>query len=333
MIFEDGVYAIPETQGLNLLFYRKDILEYLDLEAPKTWDDVIHMLPILQSYQMNFFHPLGSDSSYKNYSTTTPFIYAYGGEVFSENGMTSVLNDEEVIQAITYMTDLFNIYNLPRQVASFFEHFRSGTLPVGIGSLDMYLQLKYASPELAGQWGVVQIPGFDTDNNGEVESWTTAYGKSSIMFSSSNMKDEAWDFIKWWNSTETQTEYLQNIKMCLGEKYLIIPANVDALEASPWDQEIKTQVTLAAKWSRIPAVLPGSYAVERELSNVWNKVVIDMKDVRVAVGEGIDKVNRELKRKFEEFGYIVDGEIVKEYVVPNNDNIHNWVKGRDYYEK
>lgn len=333
VIFEDGVYAIPETQGLNLLFYRKDILEYLDLEAPRTWDDVIHMLPILQSYQMNFFHPLGSDSSYKNYSTTTPFIYAYGGEVFSENGMTSVLNDEEVIQAITYMTDLFNIYNLPRQVASFFEHFRSGTLPVGIGSLDMYLQLKYASPELAGQWGIVQIPGFDTDNNGEVESWTTAYGKSSIMFSSSNMKEEAWDFIKWWNSTETQTEYLQNIKMCLGEKYLIIPANVDALEASPWDQEIKTQVTLAAKWSRIPAVLPGSYAVERELSNVWNKVVIDMKDVRVAVGEGIDKVNRELKRKFEEFGYIVDGEVVKDYVVPNNDNIHNWVKGRDYYEK
>ena len=125
----------------------------------------------------------------------------------------------------------------------------------------MYLQLKYASPELAGQWGVVQIPGFDTDNNGEVESWTTAYGKSSIMFSSSNMKEEAWDFIKWWNSTETQTEYLQNIKMCLGEKYLIIPANVDALEASPWDQEIKTQVTLAAKWSRIPAVLPGSYGI------------------------------------------------------------------------
>ena len=333
VIYDEGVYAIPETTGLNVLFYRKDILEYLDLECPRSWDDVIKILPILQSYQMNFYHPLGADSSYKNYGATTPFIYSYGGEVFSDNGMTTVLNQEEVIQAIQFMTDLFNIYNLPRQVASFFEHFRSGTLPIGVGTLDMYLQLKYASPELAGQWGIVPVPGFDTDNDGEVESWTTAYGKASLMFASSNMKEEGWEFIKWWNETETQIAYSQNIKMCLGERYLIIPANIDALEASPWDQEIKNAVKHAAKYSRIPAITPGSYAVERELSNIWNKVVIDLVDVRVAVGEGIDTVNHELQRKYEEFGYIKDGEIVKDYVVPNNSNIWNWVKGRDYYEQ
>ena len=333
VIYDEGVYAIPETTGLNVLFYRKDILEYLGLEVPKSWDEVINILPILQSYQMNFYHPLGADSSYKNYGATTPFIYSYGGEVFSENGMTTVLNNEEVIQAIQFMTDLFNIYNLPRQVASFFEHFRSGTLPIGVGTLDMYLQLKYASPELAGQWGMVPVPGFDTDNDGEVESWTTAYGKASLMFASSNMKEEGWEFIKWWNKTETQTQYSQNIKMCLGERYLIIPANMVSLEQSAWDQEIINAVKHAAKYSRIPAITPGSYAVERELSNIWNKVVIDLVDVRVAVGEGVDTVNHELQRKYEEFGYIKDGEIVKDYLVPNNDNVWNWVKGRDYYEQ
>ena len=40
------------------------------------------------------------------------------------------------------------------------------------------------------------------------------------------MKQDGWNFIKWWNSTETQIEYLQNIKMSLGEKFLVIPANV-----------------------------------------------------------------------------------------------------------
>lgn len=333
VIYGDGVYAIPETTGLNVLFYRKDILEYLGLDVPSTWDDVINMLPILQSYQMNFYHPLGADTSYKSYGYTTPFIYSFGGEIYSDNGMTSVLNQEEVISGIQFMTDLFNIYNLPQQVSSFFEHFRSGTLPIGVGSLDLYLQLKYASPELSGQWGMAPVPGFDTDNDGEVESWTTAYGKSSIMFSSSNLKDEAWEFIKWWNKTETQITYSQNIKMCLGEKYLIIPANMDALDASPWDQEIKTAVKQAAKYSRIPAITPGSYAVERELSNIWNKVVIDLVDVRVAVGEGVDVVNHELQRKFEEFGYIKNGKIIKNYEVPNNSNIWKWVKGRDYYEQ
>lgn len=328
VIYDDGVYAIPETQGLNILFYRKDIFEYLDIKPPKTWDDVIKILPILQSYQMNFFHPLGSESSYKNYSATTPFIYGHGGEVFTDNGLTTVLTDENVINGIQFMTDLFNVYNLPLQVSSFFEHFRSGTLPIGVGTIDMYLQLKYASPELAGQWGITQVPGFDRDNDGEPESWTTAYGKSSILFKSSNMKQDGWNFIKWWNSTETQIEYLQNIKMSLGEKFLVIPANVEALEASNWDQEIKTQVSLAAKWSRIPAITPGSYIVEREFSNIWNLVVIDKMDVRVAVGKSIDVVNRELARKFEEFGYLKNGQVVKEYLVPNNDNIERWVRGK-----
>ena len=328
VICRDGVYAIPETQGMFIMFYRKDILEYLDLDVPSTWDEVLKMLPILQSYQMNFYHPLGSDSTYKNFSATTQFIYLFGGEVFTENGVTTTVDTEEVISAITYMTDLFNVYNMPLQVSNFFEHFRSGTLPIGIGTIDMYLQLKYASPELTGQWGISPIPGFDTDNDGEVERWTTAYGKCSIMFKNSKMKEEAWDFLKWWHSTDTQVEYLQNIQMRLGEKYLVIPANVEALKRSPWDREIKEQVSLAAKWSRIPAVLPGSYVVERELSNIWNKVVIDRMDVRVAVSESVDKMNRELYRKYKEFGFVEEGTTNSDYVVPNNSNISRWVRGR-----
>ena len=192
----------------------------------------------------------------------------------------------------------------------------------------MYLQLKYASPELTGQWGISPIPGFDTDGDGEVERWTTAYGKCSIMFKNSNMKEEAWEFLKWWHSTDTQVEYLQNIQMRLGEKYLVIPANVESLKRSPWDREIKEQVSIAAKWSRIPAVLPGSYVVERELSNIWNKVVIDRMDVRVAVSESVDKMNRELYRKYKEFGLVEEGTTNSSYVVPNNSNISRWVKGR-----
>ena len=96
----------------------KDILDYLDLDVPSTWDEVLKMLPILQSYQMNFYHPLGSDSTYKNFGATTQFIYLFGGEVFSESGVTTTVDTEEVINAITYMTDLFNVYNLPRQVSN-----------------------------------------------------------------------------------------------------------------------------------------------------------------------------------------------------------------------
>ncbi len=102
LIFEDGVYGIPETQSVFLLYYRTDILDYLDLEVPDTWDDVIAMLPILQSHQMNFFHPLGGDAAFKGYGFTTPVIYQMGGEIFAEDGIETTLKDPTTVAAIKF---------------------------------------------------------------------------------------------------------------------------------------------------------------------------------------------------------------------------------------
>lgn len=325
MIFEDGVYGMPETQGIYLLFYRKDILDFLGINPPDTWVDILNILPILQSYQMNFYHPLGGEGAYKGFGLTSPFIYQFGGEIYQENGFTTTFNEEVNIQAITFMTDIFNIYNLPQQVPSFFEHFRSGSLPVGIATVDMYLQLKYAAPELMGQWGMLPIPGMYDENLGEVARWAPTYGKASILFEASSMKEEGFELIKWWNSYETQLTYLENVKMVLGERYLFLPANLKTLEDSIWDQSVIEQSLLQARWSRIPAITPGSYIVERELTNVWNKIVIDQVNPRVAIDQSIPRINRELRRKFEEFGYLEGGVIVREYIVPRNDNIQNWI--------
>ncbi len=325
MIFEEGVYGIPETQGIYMLFYRSDILSFLGLNPPDTWEDIIAMLPILQSYQMNFFHPLGGDGAYKGFGLTSPFIYQFGGEIYTGSGMTTTLNQEAVIQAITFMTDIFNVYNLPQQVPSFFEHFRSGSLPVGIATVDMYLQLKYAAPELQGQWGMLPIPGIYDDTLGEVARWAPTYGKASILFEASQMKEEGFELIQWWNQADTQMRFLETVKMVLGERYLFLPANLDALESSIWDDDVKSISLEQARWSRIPAITPGSYIVERELTNIWNKIVIDQVNPRVAIDQSIPRINRELMRKYEEFGYYKGGVMIREYTVPRNDNIHQWI--------
>ena len=325
MIFEDGVYGMPETQGVYLMFYRKDILNFLGINPPDTWEDIIGILPILQSYQMNFFHPLGGEGAYKGFGLTAPFIYQFGGEIYTENGMSTTFNTESVIEAITFMTDIFNIYNLPQQVPNFFEHFRSGSLPIGIATVDLYLQLKYAAPELAGQWGILPIPGIYDEDLGEVARWAPSYGKASILFEESKMKEEGFELIQWWNKKDTQLELLETVKMVLGERYLFLPANLDALAESIWDDEVKSQALLQTKWSRIPAITPGSYIVERELTNTWNKIVIDQINPRIAIDQSIPRINRELMRKYEEFGYYKGGVIVREYIVPRNDNIQNWI--------
>jgi ABC-type glycerol-3-phosphate transport system substrate-binding protein len=331
LIHEQGVYGMPETQSAFLLYYRKDVLQYLGLSVPDTWEDVVKMLPILQSHRLNFYHPLGGDSAYKGYGFTTPFIYQLGGEVYSENGVESALSNPKTIEALRFMTDLFTLYNLPLQVSSFFEHFRSGTLPIGIASIDMYLQLKYAAPELAGQWDVAPLPGTIDEETGDTLRYATSYGKASILFANSKMKSEGWDLIRWWTSAETQIRFQQIVKTSLGERYLQIPANMVALKASVWDESIKNEIYNQALWARLPAVTPASYIVERELSNVWNKVVIDKTNLMVAINSSTIRIERELRRKFAEFGYYAGvGTNGRLFVVPMNSNIEQWIPGGGY---
>jgi ABC-type glycerol-3-phosphate transport system substrate-binding protein len=140
------------------------------------------------------------------------------------------------------------------------------------------------------------------------------------------MKEEGWELIKWWNSAETQMNYVKNIKMSLGERYMVIPANKEALRQSVWDDEIKNVILEMEEYSMTPAVTPGSYIVEREISQIWNKVVIDKMPVRQAISESVPRINRELKRKLDEFGYInPDG--TSSYRVPISSNLGRWLNG------
>ena len=74
---DGAIYAIPETQDWQILYYRKDILDTYGLEVPNTWEEVIEMLPILQRYGANFCIPLAGGSGLKGISTTAPFIYQF----------------------------------------------------------------------------------------------------------------------------------------------------------------------------------------------------------------------------------------------------------------
>ena len=73
-IINDSVYAIPETQDFWVTYYRKDIMDSLGLPIPKTWNEVIEILPELQRYGMNYNTPLSSGSGTKGYLVTAPYI-------------------------------------------------------------------------------------------------------------------------------------------------------------------------------------------------------------------------------------------------------------------
>jgi hypothetical protein len=68
---------------------------------------------------------------------------------------------------------------------------------------------------------------------------------------------------------------------------------------------------------------------ERELSNIWNRIVFDGANPRVAVDRSIITINREINRKMEEFGYLQEGLQVREFRVPTIETVIGWVENAD----
>lgn len=65
-----------------------------------------------------------------------------------------------------------------------------------------------------------------------------------------------------------------------------------------------------------------------ELSDAYNLVVLGAKSasVRESLDDAQKSVKRETQRKLEEFGYIENGEMVKEYEVPTVDKVREIIE-------
>ncbi len=323
--YGDGIYALPETQDFYVLFYRTDLCEALNITPPDTWEEVLGILPVLQRYGMNFYIPLASSSSFKTFSMTLPFFLQYGGSIYQEDGMSVAVNDENGLAAMKFMTDLFTIYGLPTEVADFYQSFRNGVIPMGVSNYSTYLKLNAAAAELSGKWKITVMPGVQ-NAEGQVERWSTGAGTGAAIFAKSDKQEAAWKFLKWWTSEETQSRFGTQIQLLYGDTYMWNTANVKAFSELPIAEADKEVIMDQWQWLQEFIKTPASYMIERELSNVWNSVVFNGENVRSALDDASILMNQELGRKWEEFGYMENGKVVKPYRIPSIELIEGWVK-------
>ncbi len=324
-IINDSVYAIPETQDFWVTYYREDILNSLEIPVPHTWSEVIEILPELQRYGLNFNSPLSSGSGTKGYLVTAPYLFNHGAELYSNDGFSTGLDSEEAIAAIKFMAESFTIYGMPLTTSSFYDSFRYGSLPIGVSNFETYIKLLTAAPEINGLWAIDLYPATVLEDGRELR-YATGSAQACIMFSGTDQPDEAWEFMKWWMSTETQVDFQQQLIMNYGITYLWNSANVEAFQYLPISEEHKAVILEQWEWLQEPVKLPGSYMQEREISNVWNKIVFDGVNTRVAIDNSIVIINREITRKMEEFGFMQDGKKVMEFKIPTIESVKRWME-------
>ncbi|WP_054707428.1 hypothetical protein [Bacillus sp. JCM 19041] len=88
---------------------------------------------------------------------------------------------------------------------------------------------------------------------------------------------------------------------------------------------------ILTQWEQLIEVpkTPYAYMVEREISNVWNKMVFDGENARSAVDDSIITIDREMRRKMEEFGYMEDGKVIRPYPIPTIEDIKERTRGSE----
>ncbi|WP_256865494.1 extracellular solute-binding protein [Paenibacillus sp. 32352] len=295
--YDKGFYAIPETQSFLVLFYRKDILEQLGLKVPQTWADVTAMLPTLQRNSLNF---------YLNSRDYTPFFYQNHSDFFEQTGLGTALDSPQSFKSFKQWTDLFTTYALEKEVPSFYQHFRRGTMPIGVSDYNMYVQLAAAAPELNGRWGIAEIPGIKQPD-GTIERWAGGGQRTGVIFEASKKKDQAWEFLKWWVSADVQAQYGNDIEAVNGVAFRWNTSNVDAFARLPWKREDARVILEQWRWYKDVPNLPGGYFMERELRNAWLRSVVDGINYRSSLETAVLDINRELRRKQQEFGYVDPG--------------------------
>ncbi len=315
---DGAIYAVPETQTFNVMFYREDILEELELEVPQTWQDIIEMLPTIQGNNMSVGIPTAAGSSANASASTSiasnsadlsmyfSLLFQYGGDMYNEKGTKTVVNDEAGVAAFDDYTRYFTDYGIPLYY-DFVSRFRSGEMPIGVANYATYNTLMVSAPEIRGLWDFTLIPGTERVNEaGETyidrSDFITGAATMMIATDDEEKKQKSWEFMKWWADTDTQVRFGREIEALLGSSARYATANINAFKQLAWsadDIEVLTE-----QWHQTVGIreVPGGYYTGRHITNAARKVMNEHEDPRETILDYAIMINEEITKKRSEFG-------------------------------
>lgn len=304
-IYGEGTYALPDTQSFYIMFYRRDILEKLEIPVPETWDEFLAAIAVLQRNNMQSWIPYTQITTTATVNTGVgglnlfaSILQQFGGSFYNAEKTATELESPTALNAFTYWTDMYTKYKLPT-TASFYNRFRLGTMPLGIEVYTLYTTLKEAAPEIDGRWGIALVPG--TQSNGSVNHTVSGAGTGCGIISSSKNKEAAWEFLKWWTSSDTQLRYNNNVESILGAVSRTTTATLEAFKEMSWEKkDLQILLKQRENISEIPEVA-GSYYVSRAVDQAFWAVINGEEAPKDSLVEWADIADNEIERKINQY--------------------------------
>lgn len=292
--FNGGVYALPETESFYMMFYRKDVLESLNITPPKTWDEFYEILPVLSRNNMEFGLPTAMD-------TFAMFLYQNGGSFYTDDNKASALDSKIALQTFTKWTNLYASYGLPISF-DFNNRFRTGEMPIAIVDYTSFNTLSVFAPELNGYWDFCEIPGVYNSETGKIDHTTVSNVTGCVIFANAKNKEASWEFVKWWLSEDVQVSYGSKIESILGASSRYATANLNARQNIGWTGETLKKINKQSEWVIGIPQIAGGYFTSRHITNAFNRVINSQAVPNDTLNSYVQIINREITLKRKELG-------------------------------
>lgn len=301
--YKGGLYGLPDTQSFYLMYYRKDIFREMGLKIPVTWDDFEEVVRLLAANNLTAWMPNNTATSTAQANAGIGSINLFptlllqkGIELYTPDGRSTNLSSSEATATFNEWTDFYTKLKMPRTL-DFYNRFRTGSCPVGISTHTMYTTLKVAAPEIDGLWGVALVPG-TVNADGKISHITSGGGTACSILKLTKNPKAAWEFLKWWTSTETQLAFSNEIESILGPTGRVSLSNVEAFSSLQWDADMRDTIITAMKQIEEVPEYPGSYYVSRSVyQSFWN-VVENNRNPKQMLLKYSEEANNEIERKW-----------------------------------
>ncbi len=224
-----GVYGIPEKVDNRALFYNKDLLkragfvdEHGEARPPKTWEELETMaIKLTEHDKEGNIVRLGFAPNEGN-----SWLYLYGwmngGKFISPDGKHCTLNDPKVVQALQWMTRLYDELGGAEKVYAFHSNFQGGDLdPFITGKLVMKIDGFWQITDSIAQygknvnWGIAPPPIPQAELNSGSHTCTWVSGWCYAIPSTSKHKEAAWELLRYLSTQRANEIYSESQRLTL----------------------------------------------------------------------------------------------------------------------
>ncbi|PKL47404.1 MAG: hypothetical protein CVV42_13170 [Candidatus Riflebacteria bacterium HGW-Riflebacteria-2] len=254
--FDGKLYSFPFNKSVPVLYYNKDIFTRVGLDPeqpPRTLEEMVKYCRIITEYHRT---TPGADNSVYGYGCSKANVWSflnrilqYGGKIVSDDGRKSHFADQPAINALAYLQNMLK-EGIAREGQGF-DHqndFIAGKCAIIESSI---VSKVFMENSIEFNFGVAPLPGYIikpnpemTINESEINRGVILSGSNINIFNNGDPKKiaGAWDFIKWFTSTEIgaewsiRTTYLPVRKSSLASDYMQKALEKDPNMAAPYVQ-------------------------------------------------------------------------------------------------